>query len=190
MTQNKFFKIRLFLTAIVTIAIWMLLTWNHFHGGVPSHHILADKNLPAISNWWGAVLLPLLTWLLLFQIQKGAFHNRDGAAELPTILRWKLLGFLGALLFGVALATCFSFGYADFCGYLVLGLFPLALFLPIYKAQFLLGFVLGMTFTFGAVIPTVVGALLSLAGLLLYRYIRPVLLFIGAKLALVRQPRK
>jgi hypothetical protein len=185
MTKQQFFRTRIYFTAIVAIATWLLLIMNHFHGGVPSHHILADKDLPAVSNWWGAIVLPLLTWLLLHRIQKGAFHNHDSSTETLHLLRQRLFGFIGALLFGAVLSTCFTFGYTDVCGYMVLCLFPLALFIPIYRAEYLLGFVLGMTFTFGAVLPTMVGAILSLAGLVIYLCIRSGLLYVGAKITLL-----
>ncbi len=42
-------------TTVITLSMLVLLTWQHFHGGVPSHHILQQKDLPEISNWWGAL---------------------------------------------------------------------------------------------------------------------------------------
>jgi hypothetical protein len=190
MNQTNFVKIRLYFTISVALAVWAQLVWNHFNGGVPSHYILANKELPAISNWWGAILLPVLTWFLLYCIQKRALNNQNEYAETPMLLRHLLYGFLGALLFGALLSAFFSFGYADLCGYMVLGLFPLALFFPIYRAECLLGFVLAMTFTFGAILPTGFGVLLSLAGLLLYRYIRSGLLYVGSSPALFGVRRK
>lgn len=41
-----------------------------------------------------------------------------------------------------------------------MGLFGAAVLLPAYRAECLLGFVLGMTFVFGAVIPTLIGSIL------------------------------
>ena len=62
-------NIRIPLTITVTILIFALLIWQHFHGGVPSHHILHQADLPSISNWWGGLLLPVLTWVLSDKIQ-------------------------------------------------------------------------------------------------------------------------
>ncbi len=185
MNNIKLFKSKLYFTATVAIAIWTLLIWDYFHGGIPSHHLFANKELPAVSNGWGAILLPLLTWFLLSRIQKRALGNQDEYAKTPRLLLRPLYGFFSALLFGALLSAFFTFGYADICGYMVLGLFPLAIFFPIYRAECILGFVLGMTFTFGAILPAGFGALLSLAGLLLYRYLRPGLLYVGARFALV-----
>jgi hypothetical protein len=83
---------------------------------VPSHHILANKDLPTISNGWGALLLPLLTWFLLYRIQKRAFGNKNGYGQASKYLLSALYGLAGALLFGILLSTFFTFGYADVCG--------------------------------------------------------------------------
>jgi hypothetical protein len=185
MNEKSFFKIRLYLTGAVTIAVWALLAWNYYHGGVPSHHIGANEDLPAISNAWGALLLPLLTWFLLYRIQKRAFGNKGGYTEPLKILQRALYGFAGALLFGILISVCFTFGYADITGNLVLGLLPLAIFFPLYRAECLLGFVIGMTFTFGAVLPTGFGTMLVLVSLVLYLIIRPTILYVLSKVGLI-----
>ena len=53
MKPVTFFKKRIYCTILVTVFIWTLLLWDYFHGGVPSHHLLQNKDLPAFSNWWG-----------------------------------------------------------------------------------------------------------------------------------------
>jgi hypothetical protein len=68
---------------------------------------------------------------------------------------------------------------------MILGLFPFALFLPVYRAEYLLGFVIGMSFTFGVVLPTGVGTILGLAGVVLYLYIRPGILYVVSKFVLM-----
>jgi hypothetical protein len=182
MSERKFFIFRLYFTAAVAVAIWSLLAWDHYHGGVPSHHILANKDLPAFSNGWGALLLPLLTWYLLYRIQKRAFSENAGNSEAPHFLLPALYGFLGALLFGILLSTFFTMGDVDLPGYMLIGLLVLAFFCPIYRAEYLLGFVMGMTFTFGAVLPTGIGLILSFIGLVLYLYIRTAFQYVGSKL--------
>lgn len=183
MNEKRFFKIRLYFTAMVTVAIWSLLAWDHFNGGVPSHHIAADKDMPAISNWWGALLLPLLTWLLLHRIQRRVFGAKVDPSDIPGALRHVVYRFAGALLFGILIAVLFTFGYNDVTGYLVLGLLPLAILFPLYRAECLLGFVMAMTFTFGAVLPTAFGSFLILMGLVLYRIVRPAILYVLSKIA-------
>ena len=137
----------------------------------------------SISNGWGAVLLPLLTWYLLYRIQKRAFAKQDGYTQASHILLNGLFGWVGALLFGILLSAFFTFGYADVCGYMLVGLLPLALFFPIYRAEYLLGFVMGMTFTFGAVLPTGIGIILGFIGLVLYLSIRAGIRFTRSKFA-------
>lgn len=181
MNEKAFFKTSLYFTGIVTIAIWSLLAWNHYHGGVPSHHILHREDLPAISNWWGGLLLPLLTWFLLYRIQKRLMRDNVEKSKVSKHLGNILYGFTGALFFGILLSVFFTFGYSNISGYILSGLFLLALFFPIYRAECMLGFVIGMTFTFGVVLPTAVGIILALVGAVLYLYVRPVILYIASR---------
>lgn len=182
MTEKTFFKRSLYLTGIVTVGIWSLLIWNHYHGGVPSHHILQQEDLPKISNWWGGLLLPLLTLFLTYRIQKRLISNNDNKSNALKFPIKSTYSFLIALSFGVLLSVFFTLGYSNLSGYMMYGLFLLALFFPIYRAECLLGFVIGMTFTFGVVLPIGVGALLTLIGVVLYLYIRPGIIFIVKKL--------
>lgn len=182
MKEKAIFKISLYFTGIVTIAIWTLLLWNHYNGGVPSHHLLHRENLPAISNWWSGLLLPFFTLFLTYRLQKRLFRNNDtrsASIKFPINVVYR---FFFALLFGILLSVFFTFGYSNISGYLFIGIVVLALFFPIYRAECLLGFVIGMTFTFGAVLPAGIGTILLLIGLLQYLYVRPILLFIVKKI--------
>lgn len=162
----KSLSFRLYFTGAVTIAIWAILVWNHFNGGVSSHHLLHRKDLPEISNWWSGLLIPLLTLFLTYRAQKRMDQHNI------------MIGFLAALLYGIALSLTFNLGYSSLTSYLFRGVILLALFFPIYRAESLLGFVLGMTTTFGAVLSTAAGILLVIFGLVLHLYIRRVILFI------------
>jgi hypothetical protein len=173
MNKKTFLRARLYVTAVVSISIWSLLAWNHYHGGVPSHSILARTDMPSISNWWGAILLPLLTWFLSYRVQNRLARNQDVNSNTSTIPPEVLFGFAGALLFGIALSTFFTLGYKDIPGYMVNSIFIISLFFPIYRAECLLGFVIGMTYTFGAVLPTGIGCIFALIGAVLYLLIRP-----------------
>lgn len=182
MTKKYFLNLGLYFTGIVTVGIWSLLIWNHYHSGVPSHHLLHRENLPAISNWWGGLLLPLLTLFLIYRIQKRILHNKDSMSSAEKFPINILYRFLFALSFGILLSIFFTLGYSNISGYMINGIFILALFFPIYRAECLLGFVIGMTFTFGAVLPAGIGSILLLIALILYLYVRPVLLFIMKKI--------
>ncbi|MGF1924710.1 MAG: hypothetical protein ACQUHE_11070 [Bacteroidia bacterium] len=162
----KSLSFRLYFTGAITIAIWAILVWNHFNGGVSSHHLLHRKDLPEISNWWSGLLIPFSTLFLTYRAQKRMDQQNI------------MIGFLAALIYGIALSVTFFFGYTSLTSYLFRGVILLALFFPIYRAESLLGFVLGMTTTFGAVLSTAAGILLVIFGLVLHLYIRRVILFI------------
>lgn len=49
----------------------------------------------------------------------------------------------------------------------------LSFIVPIFFSEFILGFVLGMTYTFGAILPTAFVLVLAALGLLIYKFIRP-----------------
>ncbi|REG88290.1 hypothetical protein [Algoriphagus antarcticus] len=180
MNEKEFFRIRLYFAGFASISIGALLMWNHFHGGVPSHHVLADETLPLISNWWGILVIPLLTLLLTYRIQKRIYRPNDQKTSI--LLKQVIFGFLVALSFGILLAFFFAAGNQDMPGYMILGLLPLAFFFPIYRAECLLGFVFGMTYTFGAVLPMGIGSLLVLIGAGIYLLLRPAIIYVGSKL--------
>jgi hypothetical protein len=182
MNDKLAFKIRLYFTGIVSVAIWLLLTWDYYHGGVPSHHILARNDLPSFSNWWGGLLLPLLTSFLLYRIQKRVGSDNNKKPLLSNVPNNILYGFISALLFGIVLSTFFTIGNKDIPFYMMMSLFAAALFFPIYRAECFLGFVIGMTFTFGGVLPIGIGSILALIGAALFLLIRPATLLVSTKL--------
>ena len=182
MTEQTFFRRSLYFTGIITVGIWSLLLWSHYHGGVTVHHILHREDLPGISNWWGGLLLPLLTLLLTHRMQKRIFRNKDSQSSVLPFPMEYAYRFLFALSFGVLLSVFFTLGHSNLSGYIVNGLFFLALFFPIYRAECLLGFVIGMTFTFGAVLPTGVGIIFASIGAVLYLYVRGGILYLVKKI--------
>lgn len=182
MTKKTFIKRRLYFTLIVTIGIWSQLLWDHLHGGVPNHHILHQEDLPAISNWWGGLLLPLLTLLLTYRIQIRLIRKNDKKHDTLNFSQKYIYRFLFALSFGILLSVFFTLGYTDLSGYMMYGLLLLALFFPIYRAEYFLGFVIGMTYTVGAVLPTGAGIILTLTGVILYLYVRKGIIFIVRKI--------
>ncbi len=166
---------RVYLTVLVMLAELAHLAWEHFHGGVRSHHILNRADLPAISNAWGALLLPAMAWFLSGRVQrrvKAQTDVKDMAATLPMSV---VTGFVSALLFGTLFAGSFEFGHETVTRYLFQGLIALALLLPIYRAECVLGFVLGMTFTFGAVLPTAVGSVIAALSAVAHLVVYPLL---------------
>lgn len=152
---------RLALTAAAGAAMALMLAWEHFNGGVVSHHLLAQRDMPSVSNWWGLIVIPVLTWFTL-----GRMAARGSAR------RELLNGFIPALLFGALLALFFVTARQEWCGYMVMALPALALWVPIYRAECTLGFVLGMTFVFGPILPLIAAVLFASMGFLIYQAVR------------------
>jgi len=133
------------------------LGWEHTHGGVLAHHLLNNPELPAISNWWGALLIPLLAWWLVGRIDARVAARRRGQ-EHGRIAPWT--GFVAALAYGAAMATAFALG-SPLVEILFFALLACALLLRTWHAQYVLGFVLGMTFVFGAVLPALIAGVIA-----------------------------
>lgn len=163
-------------TLIVTLLIWGLLAWNHFHGGVPAHYVLNDKTLPRISNWWGGIWLPLLTWVVLSRVKRRLKRRSATGAKTSQHELLPVAGlFTIGLVLGASISVAFTYNFKPFLDnslYLVL---LLCLLLPIFFGECILGFVVGMTYTFGAILPTVFILLVGLVGYILFRFVRPLL---------------
>ncbi|WP_223620834.1 hypothetical protein [Lysobacter sp. ESA13C] len=128
----------------------MHLGFEYFDGGVRSHHVLNRADLPEISNWFGLIILPALGWAFGVRLR-----NRPGAR------RSIWVGLVASLAYGAALATSFELGATDITKAIFFGLLPLAIIAPIYRAECMLGFVAGMTFTFGAILPCIFAVLFA-----------------------------
>jgi len=133
-----------------------LLAHEHLNGGIQSHHLLDRPDLPAISNWFGLIVLPVLGWLLGIRLRN---HETSPTRPGSPIGIW--VGLVCSLLYGAALAASFAFGAPSIASGLFLGLFLLAIALPIYRVEYIFGFVVGMTFTFGAVLPALVAGVFA-----------------------------
>lgn len=174
--MREFDRFRIGLTVLVAMGIWSLLLWQHFHGGVPAHYFLADPEMPRVSNAWGALLLPALTWGLL-----GLSRRRVTKAD-TLGFRSVVIGLLAGAAFGLALSISFVTGHESISSYLFYSLLPLALLLPVYRPECLLGFVLGMSTALGAILPTVFGTVMALATFVVHRFIgSPLMRLVGWK---------
>ena len=117
--------------------------------------------MPAMSNWWGLLVLPVLAWFATGRLQKRIARNSDGHDAASTFPVNVVAGFAGAMLFGILLSVSFTRGGETVAAYLFQCILLIALLLPVYRAECVLGFVLGMTFTFGAVLPTLIGSVIA-----------------------------
>ncbi|SFL24915.1 hypothetical protein [Rhodanobacter glycinis] len=144
-----------------------LVAYESAHGGVQSHHLLDRPDLPAISNWFGLIVLPLLGWLLGIRLRNHLTSStRFG---LPAGIR---AGLACSLLYGTAMATSFVLGISTVTSGLFFGLFLLAVVLPIYRIECIFGFVVGMAFAFGAVLPALVAVVFAAISALLHAIFR------------------
>ena len=121
------------------------LTTEAFGGGVQGHHLLNRADMPAISNGFGLLTLPAIGLALGWRARRAGGFTRT---------MWT--GLILAFLYGTALATGFEFGAQALMQTLFLGLFLVAVLAPVYRAECIAGFVAGMAFTFGGVLPLLV----------------------------------
>lgn len=168
MTERQFWNHRGLLTGLATLYILTLLLVEHFNGGVVSHHLLNSEDMPAISNWWGALVIPLLSWFLLGLIGRRISHH----SKYPS----SVLAFVCALAFGVLLSVLFVLNVYDLLLWLLLSLPFLALFFPIYRGEYVLGLIFGMSYVFGGIIPVGLSALVAVMASVVYLLIRPLFL--------------
>lgn len=180
-SNNSMQKQRLLFTAIISSTIWLLLTWEYFNGGIPSHHLLHRSDLPAISNAWGGIVLPVVSWFLLGLTLKDVnSENKDKPSA-----KTALVGFIAAVIYGGLLSFTFVNGIEALSGILFPGVLVLALFFKLYRAECILGFIVSMMWVFGAILPTIFGFVTALAAFIIYslsHYIaRTALMFFGRK---------
>lgn len=128
------------------LAVVVHLGWEATHGGVRAHHLLARSDLPSVSNWWGLLVLPLLGGVSAVSVEGRLQRNEVTIASRSVAL-------IGSILVGVTLSAFYAAGYEQVTSRLFLGVVATGVLLPIYRPEYLFGFVLGMMFVFGPVIP-------------------------------------
>ena len=144
-----------------------LLAHEHFNGGVRSHHLLDRRDLPAISDWFGLAVLPVLGWLLGIRLRDRTTSLAGSGAAIGIGM-----ALVCSLLYGAALAASFEVGASAVTSGLFFGLFLLAVVLPVYRVEYMFGLVVGMTFTFGAVLPALVAIVVAaVSGLLHFAFV-------------------
>lgn len=85
-----------------------------------------------------------------------------------------LSALIGAFLYGAVLAASFELGAQTITSVMFIGLFALALALPVYRAEYITGFLIGMTVTFGAILPLIVAAVVAVLSFLVRSTLRAV----------------
>lgn|SRR6185437_1730884 len=149
MANPKLHRLSWYAVAGALVLAATLLAWEVTHGGVPSHHFLDRADMPTVSNWWMLVVLPVLGWLASRSVLRRAPSDSNTLAKASAAV-------IGAALVGVALSVAFvtTHGQGQAPAYGIFAAILSGLVLPTYRAEYVFGFVLGMAFTFGAVLPT------------------------------------
>ncbi|KQW51640.1 MULTISPECIES: hypothetical protein [unclassified Roseateles] len=144
---------RLIFAALALLAEGLHLGWEALHGGIVSHHLLQSAAMPAISNAWGLLIVPALAAWAAGRLPRPGVAARD----------WRpvALGLALPLLLGAALSLAFGLKLQALTEIIFFTLLLVALLLPAHRPESLLGFVLGMSWTFGAVLPTAIGAVIA-----------------------------
>lgn len=167
MTDKGAHRLEFSVVAFAILFATMYLAWQATHGGVVSHHLLDQRNLPAISNWWGLAILPLIGWFASRSVRHRAAVDAKGRTKAAAATA-------GALLVGVALSIVFiidSNGNAPL--YVLLAALVAGLIFPAYRAEYVFGFVVGMSFVFGLVLPAIVALVLVTISAAFHFLLRP-----------------
>jgi len=136
---------------------------EYFNGGVITHHLLADEDLPGFSNWWGLVTIPVLTWVVISLIHRRQHIENEVHLNSNNNIILKRFGF--ALTFGALISILWALNLEIILPYVILLPLVIALFRPVHLPECLLGFVLGMMYSFGGVLPIIIGLILVLLNL-------------------------
>ncbi|MDQ3205867.1 MAG: hypothetical protein M3Q40_05065 [Pseudomonadota bacterium] len=147
------------------------LGWEATHGGIQSHHLMARDDLPSASNLWGLAILPALGWLAAYFVGRRCLHA-------PAAPRRAITAFVAAIVLGLALSAAFTQGLGDVAAGVFLTALAASLLFPTYRAEYAFGFVVGMAYVFGPVIPTLAAAILATVSVLANFVARP--LCVGA----------
>ena len=148
------------------LVILALILREYFSGGVITHHLLAEEDLPGISNWWGLLTVTTLALITLWSVDRR-FQKHPETRE-KCILR----AFFGALLFGIAMGLLWEFSLVDILSKAIWLPLLLAFFFPVYLPEYLLGFVVGMAYTFGGILPIMIGLILVIGAFIIYHLTR------------------
>lgn len=162
-------RMRMVATALVTGLVMAWLLFQYLNGGVSGHYLLRQKDLPFISNWWSGLLLPVLTWILLGRVQKRLKSQSQINFVHITAL------FSGGMIAALLISIAFHYDFKPFMDNVLYLFLLLSVVVPIFYSEFILGFILGMTYTFGGILPTAFILIVSSLGFILYRFVRPTL---------------
>lgn len=155
MSNEQFNKIRNTLLVAVFFLQVGLLTWEYFNGGIVTHHLLMRKDLPGFSNLWGLLILPLLVWLTGVSLKKRLSKFKSESVELDKEKRRVLIAFCAMFFVSLTQSIVFYLGFHDIAKFILLGFLLVGLLVPLYRLEYICGFVLGACITSGPAMPFV-----------------------------------
>jgi hypothetical protein len=148
------------LVLLIVLFIFSLVILNEYlNGGVVTHHLLHRADLPGISNWWGYLLLPIVTIITLFEVENRLKQSPETTPK--TFYKKTLLRLLAGMAVGILLCILFL-NDSVFTGLIFPALGLLAFFIPLLYTEYWLGFVLGCMYVLGVFIPFLFGAFFML----------------------------
>ena len=149
--------------ALVVLLVATHIAWDYYNGGVPTHYLLHNKDLPGFSNWWGLLTIPLSTIISIYVIQ-GNYKKNPTPNELSKIT----YGFIAGLFLGVLLGILWIFDLQSIMPFVIGMPIMISFFTPVHYAHNFLGFILGMSYTFGGVLSIIIGLVLVLLSFLVW----------------------
>ena len=145
------------------------LIWQATHGGVQTHHFLAQSSMPGISNWWGLAVLPLLAGLTSWSVQHRAATDQRAVRNASTAA-------FAACLVGVALGVSYSIDKSGNTPlYVMLGVLVLSLIFRTYRPEYAFAFAIGASVDFGLVLPAIISLIPAALSATVYFAVRPAL---------------
>lgn len=168
MTDKSAHRLEFYVVGFAVLFAGAYLAWQATHGGVVSHHLLDQRDLPAFSNWWGLAIIPLAGGFAAWSVQRRAAVKANALSSAAAAA-------FCALLVGVALSVAFNVDEGGSAPLLVL-LAALAsgCIWPTYRGEYVFGFVIGMSFTFGLVLPAMIALVAAAISAAFYFLLRPV----------------
>ena len=169
MIDKRRYRLELYSVGCTVLFAAAYLAWQDTHGGVVSHHLLDRRSLPAISNWWGLAILPLIAGLASWSVQRRAALH-------ATALTKAVAATIGALLVGAALSISFAVdSNGSATSYIFFAALASGVVLPTYRAEYVFGFVVGMSFVFGLVLPSIIALVAAAISAAVHFLLRPAL---------------
>ncbi len=135
------------------------IMWEYINGGVLTHHLLADPSMPGLSNWWGLLSIPVVTFILL----SWRDRNRDRETSLMNGAQFFL-----AIAYGVIMCILWRTGNDAYMPYLLVLPILISIWKPVHSISAFLGLLFGLMYAFGGILPIMLGIVLTAASFIVH----------------------